>query len=148
MLASSSGKNVSSNVSITFEVSPKPSQTTNSGATAIFGTSWMKTSSGYSIRFAVGDSAISRPSGMAVTTDNPKPRTISWIVTDAMVEQALTRPSQIRGSTSSGGGSRNAGTLRIATAAHQAAISAMKTQAGSVSRTTRQMRPVRRRLRE
>jgi hypothetical protein len=46
MLASSSGKKVSSSVSITFEVSPKPSQTTNSGAIAIFGTNWMKTSSG------------------------------------------------------------------------------------------------------
>ena len=39
MLASSSGKNVISTVSSTFDSMPKPSQTRNSGATAIFGTS-------------------------------------------------------------------------------------------------------------
>ena len=39
MLASSSGKNVISTVSSTFDSMPKPSHTRNSGATAIFGTS-------------------------------------------------------------------------------------------------------------
>ena len=80
MLANKSGKNVSSSVNITFEVSPNPSHTTNSGAIAIFGTNWMKTRSGYSIRFASGDSAMSSPSGIAITTDQPNPSRISWIV--------------------------------------------------------------------
>jgi hypothetical protein len=33
------------------------------------------------MRFAVGESAISSPIGMALTTDRAKPMTISWIVT-------------------------------------------------------------------
>ena len=41
MLASSSGKNVIRIVSSTFDSSPKPSHTRNSGATAIFGTSYI-----------------------------------------------------------------------------------------------------------
>ncbi len=40
MLAIRSGKNVMRTVRRIFDSMPKPSQTRNSGATAIFGTSW------------------------------------------------------------------------------------------------------------
>ena len=46
MLATSVGKKQSRKVSSTFGNRPKPNQTTNSGAIAIFGTSWKKTISG------------------------------------------------------------------------------------------------------
>jgi hypothetical protein len=53
----------------------------------------------------------------------------------------------MRGSTSCGGGSRKAGTFRIATAAHQAAISATNTHTGRLSRATRHNSDRRRRRR-
>src|SRR5581483_6977493 len=40
------GKNPSRNAEMTLGKMPKPNQTTNSGAIAIFGTDWEKTSSG------------------------------------------------------------------------------------------------------
>src|ERR1700744_2633044 len=40
------GKNPSRNAEITFGTMPKPNQTTNKGAIAIFGTDWENTSSG------------------------------------------------------------------------------------------------------
>ena len=46
MLASRSGKKDRRTVRSTFDWIPKPNQTRNRGATAIFGTSWMKTRTG------------------------------------------------------------------------------------------------------
>ena len=46
MLATSVGKKHSRNVSSTLGNRPKPNQTTNSGAIAIFGMSWKKTITG------------------------------------------------------------------------------------------------------
>ena len=46
MLATRVGKKHSRKVSSTLGNRPKPNQTTNSGATAIFGTSWKNTISG------------------------------------------------------------------------------------------------------
>ena len=56
---------------------PKPNQTRKRGATAIFGTSWMKTRTGYAMRRATSDSAMRSPRGMLRTTVMTNPMTIS-----------------------------------------------------------------------
>jgi hypothetical protein len=88
MLASSRGKKDRSTVRSTLDWIPKPNHTRNRGATAIFGTSWMKTRSGYATRRATSDSAITSPSGMLRATVMANPMMISRSVITVFCHRA------------------------------------------------------------
>src|SRR5689334_6854603 len=97
---------------------PNPSQTRNSGATAIFGTSWRNMSGGYTTCFASGDNAMTSPTGIAVTIVNPKPQTISVTVTIELL-QSCGYSSTSREKTSPGPGITYAGISKRRTTAAQ-----------------------------
>ena len=67
----------------TFGNRPKPNQMMNSGASAIFGTSWVKTSTGITTRSTDREKATARPQGTLTATARRNPSAISRSVTRA-----------------------------------------------------------------
>ena len=77
------GKNDRRNVMNTFGNRPNPNQMMNSGASAIFGTSWVNTSTGITIRSTEREKATASPQGTLTATARRKPSAISRSVTSA-----------------------------------------------------------------
>ena len=63
--------------------SPKPNQMMNSGARAIFGTSWVNTRTGITTRSTDREKATARPHGTLTATARRKPSAISRSVVRA-----------------------------------------------------------------
>src|SRR5262249_61761709 len=82
-VSTTTGKKATRNATVTCGISPWPRISSNTGATAIFGTDWARTIRGQSARLSTGEQTIRTASGTPASMDGAKPPRVAEGVTHA-----------------------------------------------------------------